>query len=309
MCSSFFGTVHDSLSWVKDDYYLSLCQTHIALFNMDVSRFYNNKTILITGAASGIGRRFAEMISERADVKLILWDRNPDTLEKVKEDLKGRANVSISSIDVTDGDIIQIEADRIIKQKMLPDIVINCAGIVVGKNFHEHSYTEIEKTIQINTTGSMWVVRAFLNAMIERGSGQIVNLASASGYIGNPRMSVYAASKWAVLGWTESLQLEMKRLHTGVDVTAVIPSYIDTGMFDGVKAPMLVPILKTDDIVERMITGIAKKKRTIKAPFMVRFVPLLKALLPASAFDWLAGNVLGVYSSMNSFKGRKSKSS
>jgi short-subunit dehydrogenase len=180
---------------------------------------------------------------------------------------------------------------------------------VVGKNFHEHSYTQIEKTVQINTTGSMWVVRAFLNEMIERGSGHIVNLASASGYIGNPRMSVYAASKWAVLGWTESLQLEMKKLGAGVHVTAVIPSYIDTGMFDGVKAPLLVPILKTDDIVERMITGIAKNRRAIKAPFMVRFVPFLKSILPASAFDWLAGNVLGVYSSMDSFKGRKPKSS
>ncbi|HMB40580.1 MAG TPA: SDR family NAD(P)-dependent oxidoreductase, partial [Balneolaceae bacterium] len=193
---------------------------------MDVSRFYTNKTILITGAASGIGRRFAEVISKQAAVNLVLWDRNPDILEQVKDELKHRANVSITSIDVTEADVIQIEADRIIKQNMLPDIIINCAGIVVGKNFHEHSYTEIEKTIQINTTGSMWVVRAFLNEMVERGSGQIVNLASASGYIGNPRMSVYAASKWAVLGWTESLQLEMKRLHTGVDVTAVIPSYI-----------------------------------------------------------------------------------
>lgn len=276
---------------------------------MDVSRYYQNKTILITGAASGIGRRFAEVISERADVTLILWDRNPDILEQVKEELKSRAKVSITSIDVTEADIIQLEAQRIIKQKMLPDIIINCAGIVVGKNFHEHSYTQINKTVQINTTGSMWVARAFINEMIERGSGQIVNLASASGYIGNPRMSVYAASKWAVLGWTESLQLEMKKLQTGVHVTAVIPSYIDTGMFDGVKAPLLVPILKTDDIVERMITGIANKKRAIKAPFMVRFVPFLKSILPASAFDWLAGNVLGVYSSMDSFKGRKPKSS
>jgi len=227
----------------------------------------------------------------------------------VKEELNSRAKVSITSIDVTESDVIQLEAERIIKQNLLPDIIINCAGIVVGKDFHEHSYTQIEKTIQINTTGSMCVVRAFLNEMIERGSGHVVNLASASGYIGNPRMSVYAASKWAVLGWTESLQLEMKKLQTGVHVTAVIPSYIDTGMFDGVKAPLLVPILKTDDIVERMITGIAKKKRAVKAPFMVRFVPFLKSILPASAFDWLAENVLGVYSSMDSFKGRKSKSS
>lgn len=276
---------------------------------MDLHRYYQNKTILITGAASGIGRRFAEIISKRADVRLILWDRNPDILQQVKEELASRTDVSVTSLDVTEPDIIQMEAERIIKQNMLPDIIINCAGIVVGKNFHEHSFIQIEKTLQINTTGSMWVARAFLNEMIERRSGHIVNLASASGYIGNPRMSVYAASKWAVLGWTESLQIEMKNLKTGVNVTAVIPSYIDTGMFDGVKAPLLVPILKTDDIVERMIEGIARKKRTIKAPFMVHFVPLLKSLLPASAFDWLAGNVLGVYSSMNSFEGRKPKSS
>lgn len=276
---------------------------------MDASRFYNNKTILITGAASGIGRRFAEIISDRATVRLILWDRNPDMLTEVKQKLKNRSDVTIASVDVTEPDIIQLEAERILKQNMLPDIIINCAGIVVGKNFHEHSYMEIEKTVQINTTGSMWVVRAFLNEMISRGSGHIVNLASASGYIGNPRMSVYAASKWAVLGWTESLELEMKRLKTGIDITAVVPSYIDTGMFDGVKAPLLVPLLKTDDIIKRMITGIASKKRMIKAPFMVHFVPFLKSVLPSSAFDWLAGNILGVYSSMDSFKGRKSKSS
>jgi short-subunit dehydrogenase len=276
---------------------------------MEPFRFYQNKTILITGAASGIGRRFAEMISEQASVRLILWDRNPEILEEVKHQLREHAEVTIASVDVTEHDIIQLEAERMIKQNMLPDIIINCAGIVIGKNFHEHSFTQIEKTIQINTTGSMWVVRAFLNQMIERGSGHIVNLASASGYIGNPRMSVYAASKWAVLGWTESLQIEMKRLQTGIDVTAVIPSYIDTGMFDGVKAPLLVPLLQTDDIVERMISGISRKKRTIKAPFMVHFVPFLKSVLPASAFDWLAGNILGVYSSMDSFKGRKPKSS
>lgn len=275
---------------------------------MNLYNYYSNKTILITGAASGIGKRFAEMVSEHVNVRLILWDRNPDYLQKVKEDIGDRAKVTISPIDVTEPDIIQVEADRMIKQEMLPDIIINCAGIVIGKHFHEHSYSDINKTMQINTTGSMWVVRAFLNEMIERGSGHIVNLASASGYIGNPKMSVYAASKWAVIGWTESLQLEMKAMVTGVHVTAVIPSYIDTGMFDGVKAPVLVPVLHTDDLVNRMLKGIAKKKRTIKAPFMVRFVPFLKSVLPPSVFDWLAGNILGVYSSMDTFTGRKHKS-
>lgn len=269
-----------------------------------MQNYYQNKTILITGAASGIGKRFVERVSEIADITLILWDRNPDLLEQNRAALPGSATVYTADIDVSDPALIQHEADILRNKGLNPDIIINCAGIVVGKMFHEHTVDEISKTIQINTTGSMYVVREFITPMISRGSGHIVNLASASGYIGNPRMSVYAASKWAVLGWTDSLRLEMEKLGTGIHVTAVIPSYIKTGMFDGVKAPFLVPLLETDDIVTRMLKGIAKKKLKIQAPFMVRSVPLMRALLPAAAFDWLAGNLFGVYRSMDSFTGR-----
>lgn len=275
---------------------------------MKIENYYQNKTILITGAASGIGKRFAEKISEQAETTLILWDRNPGDLKKIKSNLQNQAEVHISGVDISDSSHIQLEAERLIKQKLLPHIIINCAGIVVGKMFHEHAFSDIENTIVINTIGSMWVTNAFLDRMIRHGSGHIVNMASASGYIGNPRMSVYAASKWAVLGWTESLQIEMKKLNTGIRITAVIPSYINTGMFDGVRAPWLTPILETDEIVDRMIRGIAQGKRTIKAPFIVRFVPFLKSILPAFVFDWLAGNLLGVYRSMDTFKGRTPKS-
>jgi all-trans-retinol dehydrogenase (NAD+) len=271
--------------------------------------YYQHKTILITGAASGIGKRFAEKVSQASQARLILWDRNPEFLTEIRQQLQPAVEVHCAGVDVTDPDAIQFEADHCIKEGLVPDIIINCAGIVIGKMFHEHTFDEIERTLQINTTGSMWVVRAFLNEMIERGSGHIVNLASASGYIGNPRMSVYAASKWGVIGWSESLRLEMERMNTGIYVTAVIPSYIKTGMFDGVSAPRLVPLLETDQIVEKMLHGITKQKRTIQAPFMVRFVPLLKAILPYKAFDWVAGNLLGVYKSMDSFKGRDPKSS
>lgn len=267
--------------------------------------YYKHKTILITGAASGIGKRFAERVSEIEDVRLILWDLNSEALNKTAEQLRDHCSVDKSIIDITDANRVELEAERLIKQRLTPDIILNCAGIVTGKFFHENHYHEIGKTLRVNVTGSMYVVRAFLNELIERGSGHIVNMASASGYIGNPKMSVYAASKWAVLGWTESLYLEMKQNGTGIDVTAVIPSYIDTGMFEGVKAPLLTPILTTEDIVDRMLKGISKKKREIKAPFMVRFTPLLKGVLPSFVFDWLAGRIFGVYKTMDSFKGRE----
>jgi len=97
----------------------------------------------------------------------------------------------------------------------------------------------------------------------------------------------------------------MDRMNSGVTITAVIPSYIKTGMFDGVKPPLLVPLLETDQMVDLMMKGISKKKNKIQAPFMVRFVPLIKSILPSAAFDWVAGNLLGVYGSMETFKGRE----
>lgn len=275
---------------------------------MSTHNYYHNKIILITGAASGIGKRFAEKVSDFNQVTLILWDRNPDLLQELKQQLDTKADVHITNIDISDKDRIALEGDHLNKEKLTPDIIINCAGIVIGKFFHEHTADDIERTMVINSLGSMWVTHAFLNQMIDRKSGHIVNIGSASGYIGNPKMSVYASSKWSILGWSESLRIEMNNLKTGIYVTTVIPSYIDTGMFDGVKPPLLTPILTTDQIIDKMISGIAKKKSEIKAPFIVRFVPLLKAILPKTIFDKLAGSVLGVYTSMDSFKGRKPRS-
>lgn len=265
--------------------------------------FYRNKTILVTGAASGIGRRFAEMVSKYG-VTLILWDRNPEVLKNIKENLHENTEVLVTGLDVTDSRAITNEADQIIKGSFLPDIIVNCAGIVVGGYFEDLTPDEIEKMMMVNTVGSMLVANAFLPKMIERGSGQIVNISSASGYIGNPKMSVYAASKWAILGWTESLRIEMKQKRTGVFLTCVIPSYVRTGMFEGVKAPHLVPFLETDSLVRKMLWGIRWRRFKVQAPFMVRFVPLLKIMMPRFMFDWLAGRVFRVYHSMDTFKGR-----
>lgn len=90
----------------------------------------------------------------------------------------------------------------------------------------------------------MHIALELLPEMILRGSGHIVNIASAAGFVSNPKMSVYVASKFAVVGWSDSLRLEMERNKTGVHVSTVTPYYIDTGMFAGVKT--LIPILKPE---------------------------------------------------------------
>lgn len=268
--------------------------------------FYRNKTILITGAASGIGRAFAETVAPYG-VTLILWARDPSPLLNFRKTVSSNTEVLVSAVDVTDATTIASEADQLIKGAFVPDIIVNCAGVVTGNSyFSAQGAEEIERTMRVNTVGSMLVVNAFLEQMIRRGSGQIVNVASAAGYLGHPRMSVYAASKSAVISWSESLRLELAELNSGVSVTCIIPGYVDTGMFEGVTAPRLVPLLETDALVQKMLKKIRKRRFKVETPLMVRFVPFLKVVLPRRMFDWLAGRVFRVYRSMDTFQGNRS---
>jgi all-trans-retinol dehydrogenase (NAD+) len=141
--------------------------------------------------------------------------------------------------------------------------------------------------------------------MIAKDSGHIINISSASGFIGMPYMPAYAASKWAVIGLTESLRLEMEleRFH-GIRFTLFCPSYVDTGMFAGVKAPKLVPLLSPEEAVKRAYKGFRRGEYFILEPFMVKFTPALKALLPRPIFDKVS-DILGVTISAKKVRGRQ----
>jgi all-trans-retinol dehydrogenase (NAD+) len=141
--------------------------------------------------------------------------------------------------------------------------------------------------------------------MIQRGSGHLVTIASAAGMLANPRMAVYAASKWAAYGWSESVRLEMEQLKTGIKVTTVTPSYIDTGMFEGVSTNYVIPKLTPKRAASAIIKGISKNRIFVRMPFMVYTIPFVKGILPVRWFDFLVGKGLGVYKSMHGFTGRK----
>ncbi len=173
----------------------------------------------------------------------------------------------------------------------------------MGHSFHQHTHEDIDLTMALNANAPMHITLEFLDDMLTQNSGHICTIASSAGLISNPKMSVYVASKWSAIGWSDSLRLEMKLLKKNIRVTTVTPYYISTGMFDGIKS--IVPILKPEKVARQIIRGIEQNKLFVSMPWSVGFVRFFQGLLPIRVFDWLVGDVMGVYSAMEHFKGRK----
>jgi all-trans-retinol dehydrogenase (NAD+) len=184
------------------------------------------------------------------------------------------------------------------------DVLVNNAGVVTGRPLLELSDEHIERTFAVNTLALFWTTRAFLPAMKARGSGHIVTVASAAGLIGTARETDYAASKFAAVGFNEALRQELRRGGSGVKTTVVCPYYIDTGMFAGVKTrfPSLLPVLKEQDVADRVLRAVQHDAPTVQMPFMVNTLPLMR-VLPVWAFDQLA-DFFGLNDAMAGFRGR-----
>jgi all-trans-retinol dehydrogenase (NAD+) len=268
--------------------------------------------VLITGAAMGMGRLYAERAVAEGATDVILWDRDAAALAGTAAELSGRAGagtrVASYVVDISDLGAIAQTAQRVRVEVGNPDIVINNAGIVRGKYFWEHDNgDDTRPTMQINAMAPMYITREFLPAMIDNAyrEARIVNIASAAGTLSNPRMSVYAASKAAVIGWSDSLRLELvQQDHGNVKVTTVCPGYISTGMFAGARGPLLTPVMTPEYVVERVWRAMLRGAPMVMLPWTVGLSKALRGILPLPAWDAVAGTLFGVYRSMEKFTGR-----
>ena len=267
------------------------------------------RIVLVTGGAMGMGRLYAEHAVAEGAAAVVLWDIDADALHATRDALLARGgNVVASVVDVASPGAVAAAADALIATTGAPAIVVNNAGVVRSKPFWEHDpVRDTEFIMRINTLAPMHVARAFLPAMIASGrEARILNVASASGLLSVPRMSVYAASKWAMIGWSDSLRLELLRAgHRHVRVTTLIPSYITTGMFAGARAPLLTPLLEPAYVVDKAWAAMKRGKPRLMLPWTVALSAALRGLLPVPVWDWLAGRVFQVYSSMDHFTGRQ----
>lgn len=270
--------------------------------------------VLITGGASGIGRIMGRICLEKGASNLIVWDINQANIDKTEAELSdvkpaetgvSKGQIHSYIVNVSDPQAIKSAYEKVKSEVGEVDILVNCAGIVRGNNtFDKQTVQDIDLTMDINANAPMYVALSVLPDMLRRDRGHICNIASAAGMLGVPKLSVYCASKWAVIGWTESMRVELKQARSHVRVTSVAPYFINTGMFDGVNSKVF-PILDPEKTAAKIIRAVEVGKSFRGIPFAYHFIRIWQGLLPNFLFDFIFGKVFGVYSVMDHFTGRR----
>jgi all-trans-retinol dehydrogenase (NAD+) len=263
------------------------------------------KLVLITGGASGLGRLMAFDFARRG-ARVAVWDLAAPAL-KILEKEAAAEGLSITGMrcDISDKDAVYRRAKALVKKLGPVDILVNNAGIVSGRTLLETPDEKIEKTMQVNVLALFWTTKAFLPSMLERNSGHIVTIASAAGLIGVRGLADYCASKFAAVGFDESLRMELRRIKSAVKTTLICPFFTDTGMFAGVKTrfPLLLPIMKPGYAVKRIVKAVLGKRKRLVIPAFAGTVLFLR-MFPPDFLDAVA-DFFGISHAMDEFTGRK----
>jgi uncharacterized protein len=246
----------------------------------------NNKNIVITGASSGIGERIAYMIAEQGARPILLarsYERLIEIAKKIKE--KTGVDALFYKVDVSDSEAVERVFHEILDQVQTIDVLINNAGYGKFDHVVDATITETKDMFAVNVFGLIACTKMVLPTMIANNSGHIINIASQAGKFATPKSSVYSATKHAVLGFTNSLRMELAS--TNIYVTAVNPGPIRTRFFDiadesgnyvkNVERFMLDPEAVARKIVNSMFTS----KRELNLPGWMNIGSVFYTLFPS----------------------------
>lgn len=269
---------------------------------------FSNKITLITGGACGLGRFIALKMAARGS-HVVLWDIADESLTEIATEMSAAGyQATLYHCDVSDREMVYDTADKVRNQVGRVDILMNNAGVVSGRPFLECTDEQLRRTMEVNALAHFWTVKAFLPDMVRANSGYIVTIASAGGIVGSAGLVDYAASKFAAFGFDEALRAELKKQKLNIHTAVVCPYFMKGDMFEGVKTrfSFLLPILNAEQVSERIVNTIARKKRRLIMPPLVYATWPLR-LLPVAIFD-KAATFLGINDAMDQFRGRRPRS-
>jgi short-subunit dehydrogenase len=247
-----------------------------------MKNYWINKTVLITGASSGIGRSLAVELGRRG-ASTGLLARRAESLREVAREVEGAGGRALAlPADVTGAGSVRAAADELRAQFGAIDVLIANAGVGVLTDDPARLGEQVAETIEINLLGAANSAAAVLPEMIARGEGHLVAISSLASYRGLPKSGAYCASKAAVNALFESLRLDLK--NTGVAVTIIKPGFIKTPLTAGREAQMPF-LLELDDATRKILRAIEARRTAYAFPWQLASIVRLARLMPDSLYD------------------------
>ncbi|MEO0295482.1 MAG: SDR family oxidoreductase [candidate division WOR-3 bacterium] len=231
---------------------------------------FKNKNFLITGASSGLGKALAYKIAKEGG-NILIGSRKREILENIKDEILSKFNVKVITtfLDVTDKNSVKNFIFVALESFDSIDCLINNAGMGLYSKIEDVTDEDFQKLFDLNVKGVFLLTREVIPYMKKQGKGIIVNVSSLAGYVGTPYMSVYAATKFAVRGFTDSLRRELKPFR--IKVIGVYPGPFESDFFKnainkiGAQNVSKNKLMwsNSEKVAEKIIEGIKKGKKNI----------------------------------------------
>ncbi len=242
-------------------------------------------TAILTGAASGIGRRFAESLAAQGNDLILLDIDQPGLAATEALVAQDNRRVRSATVDVADRGQLERAVEQLVPGDEKIDLLVNCAAILGAGIWAAQKPEEFERVLQVNLLGTVNATRAALPAL-RRARGHVVILASTAAVHGWPQLSAYSAAKFGLVGYAEAIRPELAV--DGIGLTVVFPLLIDTPLLSRPGTP---PILQrgrpipAEAVVSKTLRAVTRRQRRVYVPSTVRFIVALHAIAP-SLLDW-----------------------
>ena len=260
----------------------------------------SGKVVLVTGAARGMGRLEAFNFA-REGSRVVVADVDAEEVARTAAEIaSGGFEVFQYVLDISRrGDCFAL-AEKVESEVGPVDVLVNNAGIIECAAVLDTSEASLRRMMDVNYFGSLWMMQAFVPRMVARGRGNVVNICSVAGKMGNPLMGGYCATKHAILGITDTVRMELRA--SGVKFSIINPGYVRTGMFEGGRLPFITRWQHPGKVADAVMWAVRKNRAEVCVPrFAVRFPTFVRGLALPKIMDFLF-HILGQGRSMANWK-------
>lgn len=260
---------------------------------------FNERVVVVTGAASGIGREICRLFARRG-ARIGLIDREQAGLDAVADELCQAGVHCLDAVaDVRHRDQVQAAVRHIVSGLGPIDILIPCAGICRTSTADDLRVSELEEVVRTNFLGMVYTIDAVLPSMLERQRGHIAGVSSLAGVRGIPFEPAYSASKAAVAAYLESLRHELRA--RGVAVTTVFPGYVQTPLLDGINGSMGGDMSNGKAstpaaAAARIVKAIEGKRSNAYFPFWLGLSVRISRFMPPRLYDRIVERMFSRFS-------------